>query len=255
MLDIVATGAEARDVLGHSAGSVGAATLTHNAKNGVTAGVRVVTAGDRTAVLKVLTRAKGTTARWAASDDPRHWNYWLREAEVYDSGLAQSWRPYGIRAPRLLARVERADGDVALWLERVAGEAGTGWPLTRYVEHARRLGAAQGAAPVPDEPWAFAGDGAVGEDLGNYLPDSVFDLFVPAADLPGCAARAYDAYLHGLRGSGSRVDERLVRLGVCASVVKYDWLAAAMLAFLAGWADEARVLAPQVGFPEEPRGG
>ena len=84
-------------------------------------------------------------------------------------------------------------------------------------------------------------------------------------------------------GVGSRVDERLVRLGVCASVVKYDWLAGAMLArageeqrdyggeravsaelryrerglalaFLAGWADEARVLAPQVGFPEAPSG-
>ncbi|MFI1030900.1 hypothetical protein [Streptomyces sp. NPDC020951] len=31
--------------------------------------------------------------------------------------------------------------------------------------------------------WAFAGDGALGEDLGNYLPDSVPDLFLPAASL------------------------------------------------------------------------
>lgn len=369
MLDTVATGAEARDVLSHSAGPLFAATLTHNAKNGVTAGVWVITAGDRTAVLKVLTRSKDATGRWAASDDPRHWNYWLREAEVYDSGLAQTWQPYGIRAPRLLARVQRADGDVALWLEHVRGKPGPAWTIARHIEHARRLGAAQGAAPVPDEPWlshrflrqyvgsntrgqelldddeawqqplvrdhfpaglrhdmvrlhhdrewflqimealprafshldqwpanvrslgrdsvlfdwAFAGDGALGEDLGNYLPDSVFDLFVPADSLPGYATRAYKAYLHGLRESGNKVDERLVRLGVCASAVKYDWLTAAMLAraseeqldyggeravsaelryrergltlaFLAGWAAEARALAPQLGFPEAPSG-
>ncbi|WP_329260175.1 aminoglycoside phosphotransferase [Streptomyces sp. NBC_01478] len=363
------TEAEARDVLDHSVGPVSATPLTHNLRNGVTAGVWTVTAGDRTAVLKVLTRGKDATGRWAASDDPRHWNYWLREANIYDSGLARSWQPYGIRAPRLLARVERADGDVALWLEQVRGEPGTAWPLARHVEHARRLGAAQGAAPVLDEPWlshrflrqyvgsntlgeelldddaawqqplvrdhfpaglrhdmvrlhhdrewfldvmealprafshldqwpanvrshgsdsvlfdrAFAGDGALGEDLGNYLPDSVFDLFVPARSLPGYAARAYGAYLHGLRESGNQTDERLVRLGMCASAVKYDWLTAAMLAraserqldyggergvsaelryrergltlaFLAGWAAEARALARQLGFPEAPSG-
>ncbi|MEU9287704.1 hypothetical protein AB0D57_24115 [Streptomyces sp. NPDC048275] len=132
--------------------------------------------------------------------------------------------------------------------------------------------------------WAFAGDGALGEDLGNYLPDSVFDLFVPAARLPGYARAAYDAYLRGLRASGWRGDERLVRLGMCASAVKYDWLTPLMLAraseeqqldyggtrtvsaelryrerglvfaFLADWAAEARALAPRLGFPEAPTG-
>ncbi|MEU0068369.1 phosphotransferase [Streptomyces sp. NPDC006332] len=131
--------------------------------------------------------------------------------------------------------------------------------------------------------WAFAGDGALGEDLGNYLPDSVFDLFVPAARLPRYAAAAYEAYLHGLRESGWKGDEHLVRLAVCASAVKYDWLTGLMLtrageaqvdyggdrpvsaelryrergsalAFLAGWASEARELAPRLGFPEAPSG-
>ncbi|MGW7237644.1 hypothetical protein [Streptomyces sp. NPDC054804] len=70
---------------------------------------------------------------------------------------------------------------------------------------------------------------------------------------------------------------------MCASAVKYDWLTAAMLsrageeqldygggrrvsaelryrergatlAFLADWADEARALAPELGFPEPPGG-
>ena len=377
--------AEVREILGPFTGPAFMAPLTHNPRNGVTGGVWRVSAGDRRAVLKVLTRNKETTGRWAASDDSRHWNYWRREAHVHESGLAQVWQPYGVRAPRLLACVERPDGDVALWLEDVAGEPATRWPQARHVEHARRLGAAQGAVRPEDEPWltrrflrqyigsntlgqelldddeawqqplvrdhfppglrrdmvrlhhdrewfleimealprafchldmwpanvrseggdsggdsggdgggdsggdsvvfdwAFAGDGVLGEDLGNYLPDSVFDLFVPATRLPGYAAEAYDAYLHGLRDGGWKGDEELVRLGVCASAVKYDWLTALMLArageaqldyggeravsaelryrerglvlaFLAGWAAEARVLAPRVGFSSAPSG-
>jgi len=115
------------------------------AKNGVTGGVWRVSAGERRAVLKVLTRNKEAGGRWAATDEPRHWNYWRREAHVYESGLAQVWQAYGIRAPRLLACVERADGDVALWLEDVKGGPGTSWTVGRHVEYARRLGAAQGA--------------------------------------------------------------------------------------------------------------
>ncbi|MGW2521742.1 aminoglycoside phosphotransferase [Streptomyces sp. NPDC001617] len=358
--------AEAREVLG--ADDAVFEPLVHNPKNGVTAGVWRVSGGGRTAVLKVLTRTKEATGRWAATDDPRHWNYWRREADAYESGLVRVWERYGVRAPRLLACVERADGDVALWLEDVRGEPGTSWSLDRHVSHARRLGAAQGAmGEVADRPWfsrrflreyvgsntrgqelldddeawqqplvrdhfpaglrqemvrlhhdrewfvdimealprafshldlwpanvradgaesvlfdwAFAGDGALGEDLGNYLPDSVFDLFVPAARLPEYAARAYEAYLHGLRESGWRGDEQVVRLAVCASAVKYDWLTALSLArageeqvdyggagvvsgelryrergltlaFLAGWAEEARGLAPRLGFPRAP---
>ncbi|GGJ21543.1 aminoglycoside phosphotransferase [Streptomyces brasiliensis] len=373
MTDIDLFDGEARDVLGGRAYTL--EPLVHNPRNGVTAGVWRVRAGGRSAVLKVLTRSKAADGRWAASNDPRHWNYWRREAHVYESGLAQTWQPYGIRAPRLLASVERADGDVALWLEDVAGEPATGWTVERHVAHAHRLGAAQGAGPPGDRPWlsrrflrqyvgsntlgqelldddaawrqplvrdhfppglrremvrlhhdrewflevmenlprafshldlwpanvrtdgadggagsnsvafdwAFAGDGALGEDLGNYLPDSVFDLFLPAARLPAYAAAAYAAYLHGLREGGWRGDEAFVRLGVCASAVKYDWLTALMLArageeqldygggrtvsaelryqergltlsFLAGWAAEARTLAPRLGFPEAPSG-
>ncbi|WP_234311777.1 aminoglycoside phosphotransferase family protein [Streptomyces griseus] len=361
--------AEVTDVLGPFSGPARFEPLTHNPRNGVTRGVWRVRAGDRSAVLKILTRTKETDERWAASDDPRHWNHWRREAHVYESGLAQVWQPYGVRAPRLLARVDRADGDVALWLEDVPGESATRWALDRHVEHARRLGAAQGAVGAVGRPWlsrrflrdyigtnvlgqelldddeawrqplvrdhfapglrrdmvrlhhdrewflqimealprtfchldmwpanvrsdgpdsvaldwAFAGDGALGEDLGNHLPDSVFDLFLPAADLPAYAAKAYDAYVEGLRHSGRQVDERFVRLAVCASAVKYDWITALMLAragqeqldyggartvsaelryrerglvlaFLADWASEARTLAPLLGFPEPPSG-
>ncbi|MFJ4534562.1 aminoglycoside phosphotransferase [Streptomyces tibetensis] len=371
MPEVAAAHAEVREVLGIPADEAVFEPLTHNPSNGVTAGVWRVTGGDRSAVLKVLTRTKETSVAWSASNDPRHWNFWRREAYVYRSGLARVWQRHGIRAPRLLECVERPDGDVALWLENVPGEPATVWPLSHHVEHAHRLGAAQGAVGAGEDTpwlsrgflrdytsaqttgralldddaawrhplvrrhfppglredmvrlhhdrewfltvmeslpralshldqwpanvvsdrsgtgvlldWAFTGDGALGEDLGNYLPDCVLDLFVPAADLPGLAKGAYDAYLHGLRESGWRGDEHLVRLGVCASAVKYDWLTALMLAradqapvayggagtvpaelryrergltlaFLAEWAAEARMLAPLLGFPEAPSG-
>lgn len=375
MSEIPFTEAEARDVLGPFTGPMFFATNTHNPKNGVTAGVWTVSAGERHAVLKVLTRRKQSEDSWAASDDPRHWNYWRREAHVYESGLAQAWRPYGIRAPRLLACVERADGDVALWLERLRGRPATRWRIPSHAAHARRLGAAQGAAEgsvgeTPDQPWlsrgflreyvgsktfgrelldddeawqqplirdhfppglredmvrlhhdrewflhimetlpralnhldhwpanlrttgrdsalidwSFTGDGALGEDIGNYIPDTFFDLFLPAARLPELASAVYEAYVEGLREGGWRGNERLVRLGVCASAVKYDWITGLMLArageerqvgyggaeavsaellyrerglvlaFLAGWAAEARELALGVGFPGAPSG-
>ncbi|AMW13650.1 aminoglycoside phosphotransferase [Streptomyces qaidamensis] len=371
MPEVAAAHAEVREVLGVPAHEAVFEPLPHNPSNGVTAGVWRVTGGGRSAVLKVLTRTKETSVAWSASNDPRHWNFWRREAYVYRSGLARVWQWHGIRAPRLLECAERPDGDVALWLEDVPGEPATTWPLSRHVDHAHRLGAAQGAVgPGEEAPWlsqgflrdytsdrttdealldddeawqhplvqrhfppglredmvrlhhdrewfltvmeslprtlchldqwpanvrsggagtsvlldwAFTGDGALGEDLGNYLPDSVLDLFVPAAELPGLAKAAYDAYVQGLRQSGWRGDEQLVRLGVCASAVKYDWLAALMLAradeeqpayggegtvpaelryrergltlaFLAEWAAEARQLAPRLGFPEAPSG-
>lgn len=119
-------------------------SLTHNPKNGVTAGVWRVSVGERSAVLKVLTRGKDTTETWASSEDPRHWNFWRREACVYEEGVARAWEPWGITAPELLASVERPDGDVALWLEDVRGEPATGWSVAAHAGHARRLGAAHG---------------------------------------------------------------------------------------------------------------
>jgi hypothetical protein len=121
--------------------------------------------------------------------------------------------------------------------------------------------------------WAFVGDGALGEDVGNLVPDAVFDLFMPARTLPHLDRVVFAGYLAGLREAGWDGDERIVRLGMCASVVKYVWLPSRMLAtagdevqwdyggraavdaarryaergltfaFLADWAREARALA------------
>lgn len=187
MTDTASPDAEAREVLGAAgAGRTVLEPLVHNPRNGVTAGVWRVRAGDRSAVLKVLTRSKEAEGRWAASDEPRHWNHWRREAHVYESNLAQAWQPYGIRAPRLLACVERPDGDVALWLEDVPGEPATAWTVDRHAEHARRLGAAQGAV----------GGGGTGTGCAGGVPEgphrhpgSAPDAALPRLTPPHAACR------------------------------------------------------------------
>jgi hypothetical protein len=342
--------------------------LVHNPKNAVTAGISRVSTDGWSAVLKVVSPGRAGEPHWAASHDQSHWNYWRREAYVYESDLAAAYRPAGLDAPKLLGRVERANGEIALWLEDVAGTAGAAWPLQRYAQAARSLGLAQGRLAVdgsiPQLPWlsrgflraysgsqpadwrlledddawrqplvrdhfppglreqmlrlhrererflglieslprtlchldvwphnliardqretvlldwAFVGDGALGEDIGNLIPDTIFDLFLPADRLPELDELVYGSYLKGLRAAGWAGDERLVRVAVCASAVKYTWLVPFMLSrasdeehpdyggagtvsaarrysergatfmFLAGWADEARELARTCG--------
>jgi hypothetical protein len=126
--------------------------------------------------------------------------------------------------------------------------------------------------------WSFVGEGALGEDIGNLVPDSVFDLFVPSEAFPELDETVFGAYISGLREAGWEGEERLVRIGMCASAVKYEWLGPLMLqrasdaahvgyggrgevdsdrlyaergtalAFLASWAEEARVLTRDLGY-------
>ncbi|NIZ93263.1 aminoglycoside phosphotransferase family protein [Kineococcus rubinsiae] len=288
-------------------------TLRFNLDNPTTVVVeRVHDDAGGTRVRKELRRA-GTTppavAHWSASTDPRRWNYWHREAEVYgDPGLRASLAGTGLSLPAAEV-VEHADG-TTLWLEDVPGVLGVDFTLADHVALAAALGRWQAGGPH-DAPWAsrgflrdystsrpgdvglvdddaawehplvrdtwpaglregwarllahredllgvvegqprtlchldawvsnvirrpdgelclldwtFAGDGAVGEDLGNYLPDAVLDLFWPAERLPELEAACFAAHLDGLRRAGWSGSERDVRLGMVASCVKYAWL-------------------------------
>jgi hypothetical protein len=82
--------------------------------------------------------------------------------------------------------------------------------------------------------WSFVGEGAVGEDAGNLVPDASFDHFVPSEDLPYLEKVVFDSYLQGLRERGWDEDPRLVQLGMWSSAVKYDWLAPFTLAQVGG---------------------
>jgi Phosphotransferase enzyme family len=78
--------------------------------------------------------------------------------------------------------------------------------------------------------WSFAGDGAVGEDIGNIVPDAVLDHFVSADQMPRLEQAVYEGYVRGLRAAGWADDPRLVKLGMWSAAVKYDWLAPFTLA-------------------------
>ncbi|WP_327640535.1 aminoglycoside phosphotransferase family protein [Kribbella sp. NBC_00482] len=294
---------------------VGTTSLRHNPLNAVTANVERVTYADgRTAVRKELRRPDDSPGPWAASTDPRHWNYWRREVEVYrDDELREQLADAGLVLPA--AQVdERSDGAVLL-MDDIAGTPGTHFSLAEHAALARACGRWQ-ARPAPERPWtstgflrdysttrdvpwqlmtddaawqqpliretwpaelreawtgllvhrdalldlvatlprarchldfwvsnvvqrptgelalfdwSFLGDGALGEDIGNYIPDAVFDLFWPAERLPELAETCIANYLDGLHEAGWRGDPDQVRLAVMASGVKYAWLLPGLL--------------------------
>lgn len=89
------------------------------------------------------------------SDDPAHWNYWRREALVYQSGLLEHLPP-GLAAPRCYGVDQPAPDTLWLWLEDIAGQRASAWPLERFGLAARHLGLFQAAA-APEQPWLSRG--------------------------------------------------------------------------------------------------
>jgi hypothetical protein len=144
---------------------------------------------------------------WSLLDDAEAWAQPLVRNH-FDPALREALVKLHLGADRLLGLMER--------LPRTVCHLDV-WPnnLVRRPD---------GAVVFLD--WAFAGDGALGEDIGNLIPDSVFDLLLHFDLLDELDTRLTSAYLAGLRQAGWLGDERLVRLGICASAVKYDWLTA-----------------------------
>ena len=134
--------------------------LTHNRSNGVTRSVERVRTGPHTAVVKTQgRRTEGVPTHWTPSDDPTHFNYWRREALVYGAELPDAYAGSGLAAPRLLARHERDDGTIALWLEDLGSDDRL-WTVDDVVDAARRIGVAQGRVTVeggPDHAWLSRG--------------------------------------------------------------------------------------------------
>ena len=81
----------------------------------------------------------------------------------------------------------------------------------------------QGSVVVLD--WSFFGSGALAEDIGNFIPDAVFDGFIAAQHFADVEERMTLAYC---RGSGAGLAD--VRLCLRASAVKYVWLGPLLLA-------------------------
>jgi hypothetical protein len=78
--------------------------------------------------------------------------------------------------------------------------------------------------------WSFVGIGAIGEDAGNLVPDSVLDFHVDPARLTDLYDDVATGYAAGLRDAGWRGPDSVVRLGMAATIAaKYAWIAPAML--------------------------
>ncbi len=79
--------------------------------------------------------------------------------------------------------------------------------------------------------WAFAGEGAVGEDLANLVIDAFTDGLMDVALLPELAEAAVDGYLAGLRDGGWAGSSDAVRAAIHAcGAAKYSWFGPAMAA-------------------------
>lgn len=86
----------------------------------------------------------------------------------------------------------------------------------------------QNVFPASDPPtvidWAFAGDGAVGTDVGPLAVESVLDFHLPPGDVDEVAARTHDAYVAAVDAP-----EDVVRFGLAAgTAVKFAWIAPAV---------------------------
>jgi Phosphotransferase enzyme family len=77
--------------------------------------------------------------------------------------------------------------------------------------------------------WAFAGEGAVGEDLANLIIDAFTDGLMEVGLLPELAGAGLDGYLAGLRDGGWAGPLDAVRAAVHAcGAAKYSWFGPAM---------------------------
>ena len=61
--------------------------------------------------------------------------------------------------------------------------------------------------------WAFAGTGALGEDLVSFVLSPVIFFEIEPAQLPALEELALTQYTHGLRAAGWAADAGIVRLG------------------------------------------
>lgn len=132
----------------------------------LTAGIWKLTKGDRSLVVKRLTRQReaGATAfarHWSQGcERAGRWNYWLREPLAYQTGLVQCFAEEGLRAPRC-AGVDISDNDAVVATEFVDGTPAENWDIDTYARVARALGAAQGRifvnGAVPDVEWLSRG--------------------------------------------------------------------------------------------------
>lgn len=158
----------AREVLGAPAAELAEwaiAPVSYRVINRVTAGLYSIsgTANDRgdlrpwSIFLKIIQNTGADAASsFNPSTNPGDWNYWQREALVYESNLLRSL-PAALHVPRCYAVSRPAADTCWLWMEHILGLPATAWPLERFGPAAARLGQFQGQyaaqPPQPQPAW------------------------------------------------------------------------------------------------------
>jgi hypothetical protein len=110
-------------------------------------------------ILKV-TRPPLNAATAVAGEETSAFNYWKREALVYQSAVLDDL-PGGMAAPRCFGVEEQPDGVLWLWLEDLQDRIAGRWPPSQYGAAACHLGAFNAAYltghPLPSFPWLATG--------------------------------------------------------------------------------------------------
>lgn len=99
------------------------------------------------------------------------------------------------------------------------------WPPNLF---ARRSAAGHVQTALLD--WSYLGLGAAGEDIGNYVFDTLHLFTLPLSDLPRLEQDVFEGYIGGLHDAGWAGSREAARFGYAASaVLKYGFLAPALL--------------------------
>ena len=84
------------------------------------------------------------------------WNYWRREAHIYESGLLTTL-PGLLTTPRCYGVEDQEDGTCWIWLEDLGPATETEWNTDHYWHAAHHLGQLNGhylaEHPLPEYPW------------------------------------------------------------------------------------------------------
>jgi Phosphotransferase enzyme family len=144
----------------------------------------------------------------------------LEDRAAWSSPLVRRWLPEELARP---LRDLRADQDLFLSvLDRVPAT------LCHLDLHSANLFGSNDITALID--WSFVGSGALGEDPGNLVADSVLDFHVGPERLDDLYVLMYEGYLAGLQDAGWAGRREIVDLAMSAAIAsKYAWIGPAML--------------------------
>lgn len=96
------------------------------------------------------------TNKVAENNDPAGYQYWKREALVYQTNLSERL-PEQVHAPRCLGVDEHGADSIWIWMEDIHDDHGGSWTLETYGQAAYQLGLFNGAflagRDLPTEAW------------------------------------------------------------------------------------------------------